>query len=57
MDEDLKRAIEYHKRGEYSKAREYYLRTIEKDPKNARIRVLFGNVLYYAGYVDRKSVV
>lgn len=52
MDEDLKRAIEYHKRGEYSKAREYYLRAIEKDPKNARIRVLFGNVLYYAGYVD-----
>jgi tetratricopeptide (TPR) repeat protein len=52
MRGDLERAIEYHKRGEYAKAREYYLRAVEAEPENARIRVLLGNTFYYDGYVE-----
>ncbi|NOZ60019.1 MAG: tetratricopeptide repeat protein [Euryarchaeota archaeon] len=52
MDEDLKKAIEYHKRGEYGKAREYYLRAVGKDPANPRLRVLLGNTFYYDGHVE-----
>ncbi|WP_457556247.1 tetratricopeptide repeat protein [Candidatus Pyrohabitans sp.] len=52
MDEDLKRAIEYHRRGEYEKAREYYLRAVHRDPENPRLRVLLGNTFYYGGHVE-----
>ncbi len=52
MDENLQKAIEYHKRGEYARAREYYIKVVERDPENARLRVLLGNTFYYDGYIE-----
>jgi tetratricopeptide (TPR) repeat protein len=45
----FKRAVEFHKNGEFSSAARMYKNAIEIDPENKRAHVLLGNVSYHLG--------
>jgi tetratricopeptide (TPR) repeat protein len=48
----FEKAVEAHKKGEFTRAAEMYKKALEMDPENKRAFVLLGNVAYHLGELE-----
>ena len=50
--ETIKRAIEFHKKGDYKNAEKFYIQFLEKNPDEAKAHHLLGAVYMQTGEIE-----